>query len=186
MPSPDPDLLRSTLLKVALPLATLALVLFAARRRGLSWRDGLGLRAPRPGPAAGFLVGWAAWLALSEFASGVFGLAAASPWPACPPSIVLLRVAAIGLLGPAAEELLMRGLALDRLRRTKLGATGAVLVVALFWAAMHVSYGPGTILLIALDGVWLGAARLGTRSIWVPIAMHAAGNLLSIAQSLAP
>ena len=177
--------MQSLELKVALPIVTIALVLFAARRRGVSWRDGLGLRTPPWGPAAVWVVAWAIWLALSEFGINYLGLEQAKPWPPYPMAVVLLRVLAIGILGPAAEELLMRGLILDRLKRTVLGPTMAILVVALAWAAMHYSYGLATLVLITLDGVWLGFARCKADSIWVPISMHIAGNLLSIGQSLA-
>ena len=184
MQSLDPELVRSTLLKLALPIATLGIVLIAARRRAISWRDGIGLRSPLWGKAAVWLAAWGAWLALSEFGINYFGLEQAKPWPPYPLAIVLLRILAIGILGPAAEELLMRGLILDRLKSSILGPNRAILVVALAWAAMHFSYGAATLVLFTLDGIWLGYARCKTNSIWVPISMHMAGNLLSIGQSL--
>jgi len=177
--------MHSLELKVAIPMVTIALVLFVARRRGISWRDGLGLRKPLWGPAAVWFGAWIFWLALSEFGIKYFGLEQAKPWPPYPMAVVLLRVLAIGILGPASEELLMRGLILDRLKRTFSGPTMAILVVALAWAAMHYSYGLATLVLITLDGVWLGFARYKANSIWVPISMHIAGNLISIGQSLA-
>jgi membrane protease YdiL (CAAX protease family) len=51
---------------------------------------------------------------------------------------------------------------------------------------MHYAYGPGTLALIAVDGVVLGLARHRSGSLWVPAAMHALGNLISIGQSLTP
>jgi len=178
----DP-LLSSTLLKLAVPLATIAAVLFFVRRRGLSWRHELGLAAPRAGPAALWLAAWVAWMALTEWAIVTWGLEQARPWPDYPPHIVALRVAAIGLAGPAAEEVVFRGLAVGRLRRTRLGARGAVGLASFGWAAVHVQYGPATMAQIAADGLLLGAARVSTGSLYVPIAMHALGNLLSIWQS---
>jgi hypothetical protein len=178
----DP-LLSSTLLKLAIPLATIAAVLYFLRRRGLSWRHELGLAAPRAGPAALWLAAWIAWMALTEWAIVTWGLEQARPWPDYPPHIVALRVAAIGLAGPAAEEVVFRGLAIGRLRRTRLGARGAIVLAAVGWAAVHVQYGPATMAQIAADGLLLGAARVTTGSLYVPIAMHALGNLLSIWQS---
>jgi len=176
-------LLSATLLKLAIPLATIAAVLVLVRRRGLDWRGELGLVAPRPAPAALWLTAWIGWLALSEWAIVAWGLEQARPWPDYPPLIVALRVAAIGLAGPAAEELVFRGVAIGRLRRTRLGTRGAVVLAAVGWAAVHVQYGPATMLQIAADGLLLGAARVTTGSVYVPIAMHALGNLFSIWQS---
>lgn len=184
MPGIEPELLRSTLMKLALPIVTIGLVLFAARRRGVSWRGGIGLCPPFWNKAAIWIAAWVAWLVISEFGINYFGLEQAKPWPSYPMAIVLLRILAIGVLGPAAEELVMRGLILHLLGRTALGPTVAVLVVATGWAAMHFAYGAATLGLVMLDGVWLGYARLKTGSIWVPITMHMIGNLLSIGQSL--
>jgi len=171
-------------LKLALPIATIAIVLIVARKRGISWRDGLGLRPPRWGAAALWLAAWGLWLAFVEFAAPFLGLEQPEPWPSYPLATVLARIAAIGVLGPAAEELLMRGLILDRLRRTVVGTPLAILLVALAWAGMHFSYGAAALGLITLDGIWLGWARCKTNSVWVPVFMHVSGNLLSIWQSL--
>jgi membrane protease YdiL (CAAX protease family) len=177
-------MLSSTLSKVALPLLGIALVLGISRLRGLSWRDNLGLRRPSWRQAALWLGVWIAWLAVAEALIHLLGLDQAKPWPSYPALVVALRILAIGVFGPAAEELIFRGLLYDRLVRTRAGARGAIVIPALVWAAIHVSYGPGTLLLIAADGILLGIARHRSGSIWVPIAMHVTGNLFSIAQSL--
>ena len=184
MQTVDPELLRVTSLKLALPVATIAIALFVSRKRGISWREGIGLRPPLWGAAALWLAGWGIWVAFSEFGINYLGLEQPKPWPSYPLVIVLVRILAIGVLGPAAEEIVVRGLILDRLRRTAVGTTMAILVVALAWAGMHFSYGAATLALITLDGVWLGWARCKTNSVWVPIFMHISGNLLSIWQSL--
>jgi len=176
-------LLPTTLLKLAIPLATIAAALFFVRRRRLPWRSELGLAAPHAAPAAAWIGAWIGWLALSEWAIVAWGLDQAQPWPAYPPLIVALRVAAIGLAGPAAEEVVFRGVAIGRLRHTRLGVRGAVVLTACGWAALHVRYGPGTMAQIAADGLLLGAARVTTGSLYVPIAMHALANLFSIWQS---
>ncbi|QQR73474.1 MAG: CPBP family intramembrane metalloprotease [Holophagales bacterium] len=178
------SLLRTTLLKLAVPAAAIAIALVVSRLRGISWRENLGFRIPSARATLGWLAIWAGWIAAGELLIRALDLDQAKAWPEYPPLVVGLRILAIGLVGPVAEELVMRGLVLDRLRRTALGAAGAIGVVAVFWALLHWSYGPGTLALIAADGILLGIARHRTGSLWVPIGMHVLGNLFSIGQSL--
>lgn len=39
---------------------------------------------------------------------------------------------------------------------------------------------------VFIDGIALGAARINTRSLWVPVLMHIGGNLFAIYQALHP
>lgn len=95
----------------------------------------------------------------------------------------LLPATLVGLAGPFIEELVMRGVALARLRRPRLGAAGAALVVAAVWAARHGNRAPSTLALIDLDGLWLGAARVRSGLLLPAFALHAAGDRVSIAPS---
>ena len=178
------SLLVSTLVKAALPVATTGLVLLVARKRGVSWREDLGFRLPGMGTWLFWLALWGAWVFAGELLTRQFDLEQAKTWPQYPLLIVVLRIFALGVIGPLAEETLMRGLALHFLRRTLLGTGGAILLTAIAWAAMHYSYGMGTVLLIACDGILLGIARTRSGSLWVPISMHMLGNLFSVFQSL--
>ena len=78
----------------------------------------------------------------------------------------------------------MRGLVLHLLQRTCLGTHGAILVTAVGWGVLHYSYGAGTVALIVIDGALFGLARVYGRSLWLPVGMHALGNVVSIYQSL--
>lgn len=180
----DPHL-PSNLMKLALPLALITLVLFLTQRRGMSWtaERGLGLRWPRASQAALWLPLWIAWIALCEVLIPKLGIRQPDPWPEDSELVFAVRVLAIGLVGPALEELIMRGVGIALLRRTRLGARGAVLATAVAWAALHVQYEPALIGLIVLDGIFLGACRVISGSLLLPIAMHAIGNLFSIWQS---
>jgi len=178
----DP-LLRDTLVKLGLPLLGCAVLLAVTRRRGLSWRDDLGLRWPAPGAAAAWTAAWVAWAVATEVVGAQLGLQPPAPWPGYPPLVFALRVAAIGLAGPLLEELLFRGFLVQRLRRTRLGAAGAVALASAAWAALHLGYDAPLVALIFLDGLLLGAARVHTGSVLLPAALHAAGNLFSIWQS---
>lgn len=180
-----PDLLLATLPKLLLPGAAIGVMLFAARKRRLSWADDLGLRAPRPVPAVGFLLLWIALIALEEVLAASIEGAQAKPWPDYPAHILAMRVLAIGVLGPIAEELAFRGLLFAFLRRTPLKIAGTIAATAALWSLVHLQYSPALLVLIFIDGIVLGLARHYSGSLYVPIAMHMLGNLFSIAQSLA-
>lgn len=169
-----------TLLKALLPLLGIVFILFAARRKKLSFQNDIGLRAPVVSATVLFSVVWIALVATGE----LFDASAPKAWKDYPAQIVVLRIVAIGVLGPIAEELAFRGLMLSVLSRTRLGIFGAVVAVATLWAMVHIQYEPATLALLFIDGVVLGFARHFTRSLYVPIAMHIGANLFSIAQSL--
>lgn len=179
----DADL-QPTLLKLAIPLLTIVMVLVAARVRGIAWKSGLGLTWPAPRLFAVWMGIWIAWMVVGEIVTRVFGFGEATPWREYAPFIVVLRILAIGLAGPAAEEIVVRGILFFRLRATRLGPNGAILVCAAAWALMHYRYDPPTIALIFADGIVLGLARHRTGSTLVTVAMHSVGNLYSIYQSL--
>ena len=178
------DLLLTTLPKVLLPAFAIALMLFVARRRGLSPGDDLGLRKPEWKYAAIFLALWLCLIALEEFLTSGMAGAEIKHWPAYPPLILLLRIIAIGFLGPIAEELVFRGFLLRLLGRTRIGIHGAIVVTAALWSLIHQQYAPILLGLIFIDGIALGLARHFAKSLYVPIVMHVLGNLFSIYQSL--
>jgi uncharacterized protein len=79
----------------------------------------------------------------------------------------------------AAEEILFRGYLLQTLTRAHL-AWLAVLLTSVPFAAVHLNNPhavPGfTFVNTALAGVWLAAAYLRTRSLWLPLGLHWAWN----------
>jgi len=80
-------------------------------------------------------------------------------------------------IAPVFEECLMRGFVLPALASTRLRVWGAIAVTSALWAAAHVQYDALGMLTIAALGLLLGAARMRTGSIAVPIAMHSLNNL---------
>jgi membrane protease YdiL (CAAX protease family) len=178
------DLLLSTLGKVLLPAAAIVAMLFAARRRKLSYADDLGLKAPKLGVAALCIALWILLITIEEQLTGSIEDAQAKPWPDYPAIIIVLRVLAIGFIGPIAEELAFRGLLMAALRRMRVAAPWAILLAAALWSIIHLQYSPLLLALIVVDGIALGSARYFSGSLYVPIAMHIIGNLLSIYQSL--
>lgn len=179
------DSLASTLLKVLLPAVGIAALLFAAKRNRMSLTEDIGFRKPVWIPAAAFLVLWLVLIAVEEWATAAMGSVENKVWPDYPALIVVLRILAIGVVGPIAEELAFRGLLMAWLGRTRLGVYGAIAVSAAVWSVVHIQYAPLLLTIIFIDGLALGLARHYSRSLYVPIAMHVIGNLFSIWQSIA-
>lgn len=173
----------STLGKIALLVLAVVLAILISKRRGLSIRE-IGMRRCTRAQFLAWIGIWVVWVAVTEVMIKRLGLEQAQPWPDYDLPILALRILAIGLVGPFAEEFIVRGVLFARLRNTALGPFGAILVTAAGWAAVHYHYSVGGIAVVLLDGIVLGLARHRSGSLWPPIVMHAMGNLFSIGQSL--
>jgi membrane protease YdiL (CAAX protease family) len=92
---------------------------------------------------------------------------------------------AIVVAVPLFEEVFFRGFLFEGFRHSKLGPIGAVLLTSLAWTVLHVQYGAYELGTIFILGVVFGAARLKTRSIYPPIAMHSLFNLFAMIQLVA-
>ena len=85
---------------------------------------------------------------------------------------------------PIFEELFFRGFLLEGLRRGPTGEVGAVVICSACWAAVHLQYGVYEITSIFVFGLVLGAARIKSGSLWVPIAMHILANLVATLETM--
>jgi membrane protease YdiL (CAAX protease family) len=168
--------IESGLMKAGLAAAAIALVLFRARKIP---RDELGLARPLWLPALLIGAAYLAWMLGSDALIHWRGPWDFQPWQAAPLAASALRVLAVCMLGPAAEELIFRGLLFALLRR-RLGATATIFVTGIGWALLHYSYGWQVVLVIVVDGLLLGLARERSRSVYPPIAMHMLYNLYAI------
>ncbi len=92
---------------------------------------------------------------------------------------------ALVIAAPLAEELFFRGFLFEGLRDSWMGSTGAVLVTSIAWAAIHMQYEMFQMVIIGTLGILLGIAKVKTRSLYIPIAMHSFNNLIAtVATSL--
>jgi len=150
--------------------------------RGIRPRDALALRAPAPRSVV-------MWLAIT---AGLIVASDALTWilekPIVPEFMAdLVRNATIAPLlwfviivaAPIFEELFFRGFLIEGLRRGNLGDAGAIVLTSIFWASFHIQYGLYEIGTIFIFGLALGLARIGSRSLWVPISMHMTANLVA-------
>lgn len=106
-----------------------------------------------------------------------------------PPSMVLmwenknsliLLVVALTVAAPLWEEMLFRGFVIRGLQSSVIRSGGAVVVASLVWTLIHDHYEWGFLVVLFLIGLILGAARIHTGSIYVPLAMHTAQNAMAL------
>ena len=180
-PSGAAQILAELIFRFGLLGAALGAGYFCARfLEGLPWRS-LGLTF-HPGwfrdLAFGFAIGFASLVVALAIASrGLKFSLAGTGWSPIIRSMigsaVLLFVAAL------AEEAMFRGYGLQTLTRAKLAWLG-ILLTSVPFGLVHLSNPnvvPGvTFANTAIAGIWLAAAYLRTRSLWLPLGVHWSWN----------
>jgi membrane protease YdiL (CAAX protease family) len=172
--------LQASLLKVGMPLLAIVVVILGVKLRGYSLRETLGLFPPRVSQVAVWMAVYLGWMLLTNLIMDWRGPWDFSGWARSPMIVNVLRVLAVCILGPIAEELIFRGALYYRFSRTRLGPTVTIVILAAIWAVIHISYSPGVIAVIFVGGLMLGFARRQTGSVIVPILMHIAWNLYAV------
>lgn len=165
-------------------LVACVLVSLAVRlKRGASLRDYLGLRTV----AITTLLKWSgAVIGLglaSEFLQWILGRPISPEFMftayATADPVWALWVAVV-LAAPLGEEIFFRGFLLAGWEATFLRPAGAVILTSALWTSIHTQYGPFELTFIFLLGLILGAARLATGSILLPLFLHCLVNLVGI------
>jgi membrane protease YdiL (CAAX protease family) len=169
------------------PCCLALVVLFASLRPRYPARQYLGLRMPPRREVARWLLATTAFMVCSDGLTHLLGCPIVPEWMVSVYETTnykpLLYLALIGI-APIFEEVFFRGFLIPGIRHSSLGATGAVLLSALAWAAIHVQYDLYGMLTIFLSGVLFGVARLATGSTYVAILMHALENLVATSELL--
>ena len=97
----------------------------------------------------------------------------------------ILKIVGMVLIAPIAEELLYRGLLLNKLMTLKISKHIAIFIIALIFVGVHSFAFENTlsskigIAQTFIDASLFSYARLSTRSIYTPITMHISGNLIA-------
>ena len=167
-------------------LCSLLVVVFAMIRRGVPVADSLGLP---PTPPSVFFT----WFGLAlimvtavdisphllgfevvpEFLTEVYASA---------PNRILFWIALV-VMAPLFEEIFFRGFLFAGWSRSKLGVSGAVVLTSALWAAIHVQYELYYVGVIFVVGLFLGFVRYRSGSLYLPLAIHAAMNLIATLQA---
>jgi membrane protease YdiL (CAAX protease family) len=174
--------LSNPFIKVLLPIFAICIIVVLAKYKlRLSLQDDLFFSAPKLSQLLFWTILSASWMLLTNYLLGWRGEWNFSSWYNQLFYISVLRVVAVGILGPIAEELLFRGLLFNRLQRAGLKNKWLVVVVlAAAWAAIHVDYTWQVQAVIFVFGLLLGSATLKSKSILVPIVMHVVWNLYAV------
>jgi hypothetical protein len=85
----------------------------------------------------------------------------------------------IALAAPVFEELFFRGFIFAGWSASRLGPVSTIFLTAALWASIHQQYDLYDIAVIGATGVALGAARLKTGSLYMPILMHCLQNVIA-------
>lgn len=91
-------------------------------------------------------------------------------------NLSLLWIAVI-IAAPIFEELLFRGYLFEGIKQTAVGINGAIVITSASWAIIHLQYESFEVITIFLIGIILGVAKVKSRSLYIPIAMHMLMNL---------
>jgi membrane protease YdiL (CAAX protease family) len=168
--------IESAAMKVAVAGGISLVVLFRTRNVP---REGLGIVCPSLLLSALLVLVYLGWMFASDAAIHWRGPWDWRPWLVAPLAASAMRVLAVGILGPIAEELVFRGWFFGLLQK-RVGPALTIAVTAVGWALLHYTYTWAVIAVIVVDGLLLGLARLKTRSVFPPMVMHALYNLYAI------
>jgi membrane protease YdiL (CAAX protease family) len=174
-----PDEIQGSLTKLAIPTGVILFIALMVWRRRWSWARDVGVTMPSARQVLFWMAIWLAWMLGTNAIVGWRGPWDFTSWRQQSLAVSAIRVTAVGVLGPVAEDLLFRGILFFRLARTRLGPWGSAVTIGIVWAALH-SYAGGIVALLAVSGLLLGAARVRSRSVVLPLAMHVAWNLYAI------
>jgi len=137
-----------------------------------------------------FFVWWGLFLLFiiaTELTLFKTGLLDVTRWSHNLPSSII-RILGIVILAPISEELLFRGLFIQKLTKWKFDKHSAVLLQAMVFVLLHSFAYENTLssnISIAqsfLDACIYAYARFSTQSIFTSIAMHSTGNLIAVVE----
>jgi membrane protease YdiL (CAAX protease family) len=171
-------------------IATVLVILVLARRAGLDWRRLMGPPVTRETLPLALILAPVALLTFAAALATYIPLSYLSPgfvdWlleprllfqATSPGQWVLLMLAGV-IAAPIVEEILFRGILLQRWA-TKWGTARGVIASSALFAMLHQEW-VGHFLF----GVALSLLYLRTRSLWVPMVAHAANNFVFLLPSL--
>jgi membrane protease YdiL (CAAX protease family) len=163
----------------------LVVLLLAVRLSRMDLRAYLGLILPRRVDVMIGVAGLVAVYALSLLVNHLAAATASSQWvvqiyrdAALLGGLPALALAIV-ILYPLSEELLFRGFLLPGWAASRLGPTGAILLTAATWTALHIQYDLAGLANVFCLGILFGWLRRRSGSTLLTIFLHAGQNGLA-------
>lgn len=169
----------------AMPLLLVGFGTFIIWLRRLDLAGDVGLRAPSLLPAVAWLIGFVLLAVAAEFASHSLGLSdPGGSWRGkYDGGALALRIIAVALVYPIAEEYFFRGALLGLVRR-KFGDIPGILASSLLFAAAHLQYDWRGMAFILADALFFAICRVRTGSLPLVMLFHVLGNSFAVWQRL--
>lgn len=156
------------------------LVFLAAGVKAQSWRQTLAFHRVTLTSLGFWLSVWVAYLLLQTLVNGVFEIPSNDFLASISGTRSLALALVVTTLAPVLEELLFRGYLFNAWRHTRLGLPGTLLLTSVLFVGLHVNqYHWVHLTFVFMLAMILGMAREKTGSIWVPVILHGANNLIS-------
>ena len=93
-------------------------------------------------------------------------------------NIVLLFLTVV-IIAPVSEEVIFRGVAFYRLKETRLGVSGAIIIPSMLFSLIHLQYEQSIIfVMLFLSAVMFGVIRHITGNLWYCVISHMLMNLI--------
>lgn len=167
------------------PVFLALLGLAIARFRRLSWRDDVGFKRPKVREALMWGVGFLAIAVAGELVANAADLDdPGGSWRGKYDAVNLaIRIAAIGLIYPVAEEFFFRGAMLGAITQ-RFGAVAGVLVSSAAFAAIHLQYDWRGMTFILADALFFAICRVRTGSLYLVMLLHSLGNSYAVWERL--
>ena len=169
---------------VSAVIGTLLILLITSRRRGVSWLEYLAIHRP----VTKELLVWLGITIATVVLLGVIGMLLGRPpvqefWDEVYSSSSILPLLVLAVIAaPLFEESLFRGFLFRGWSRSKLGATGTILLTAALFTVLHAQYDAFDLGQVFVLGILLGIARHRSGSLVVPVVMHAFTNAFAFLQ----
>ena len=149
------------------------------------WRPGAYL-ALRPASGRGLILaiaGLILWLAVAGGLMVRYDRPVAPPFPfeAIFSTPLWLLALAVAVAAPIAEEVVLRGFLYRGLAESRLGPGWAIGLTAIAWSALHLQGNLFAVGLVYLTGLYLGAVRHYSGSLFLTILLHGLFNIATIA-----
>lgn len=163
------------------PVFLALLGLAIAKFRRLSWRDDIGLKMPNGREALVWGLGFIAIAVAGELVADAAQLDdPGGSWRGKYDAVnLVIRIAAIALIYPVAEEFFFRGVMLGAITK-RFGAAAGVIASSAAFAAIHLQYDWRGMMFVLVDALFFAVCRIRTGSLYLVMLLHSLGNSYAV------